>query len=104
MEDDVGVWDKGSRLMLCFGNSDASQQLLSGCLRDFRNKPFPTRARIEYYMNTLTLYFHNGKLFFSLLSLNITRHLVGMRLPRLRCSTAVVSNAVRRCDVGQLLL
>ncbi|CAG9794289.1 unnamed protein product [Diatraea saccharalis] len=40
--------------------SDGSQQLLSGCLRDFRNKPFPTRARIEYYMNTLTVYFHNG--------------------------------------------
>ncbi|KAI5643645.1 legume-like lectin family domain-containing protein [Phthorimaea operculella] len=40
--------------------SDGSQQLLSGCLRDFRNKPFPTRARIEYYSNTLTVYFHNG--------------------------------------------
>ncbi|CAH2084301.1 unnamed protein product [Euphydryas editha] len=40
--------------------SDGSAQLLSGCLRDFRNKPFPTRARIEYYMNTLTVYFHNG--------------------------------------------
>ncbi|RVE49737.1 hypothetical protein evm_005607, partial [Chilo suppressalis] len=40
--------------------SDGSQQLLSGCLRDFRNKPFPTRARVEYYMNTLTVYFHNG--------------------------------------------
>ncbi|XP_032525317.1 protein ERGIC-53 isoform X1 [Danaus plexippus] len=40
--------------------SDGSSQLLSGCLRDFRNKPFPTRARIEYYANTLTVYFHNG--------------------------------------------
>ncbi|XP_022115341.2 protein ERGIC-53 isoform X1 [Pieris rapae] len=40
--------------------SDGSTQLLSGCLRDFRNKPFPTRARIEFYMNTLTVYFHNG--------------------------------------------
>ncbi|VVD01410.1 unnamed protein product [Leptidea sinapis] len=40
--------------------SDGATQLLSGCLRDFRNKPFPTRARIEYYMNTLTVYFHNG--------------------------------------------
>ncbi|XP_034838627.1 protein ERGIC-53 [Maniola hyperantus] len=40
--------------------SDGSQQLLSGCLRDFRNKPFPTRARIEYYLNTLTVHFHNG--------------------------------------------
>lgn len=41
--------------------SDGSTQLLSGCLRDFRNKPFPTRARIEYYLNTLTVYFHNGQ-------------------------------------------
>lgn len=34
--------------------------MLSGCLRDFRNKPYPTRARIEYYLNTLTVLFHNG--------------------------------------------
>lgn len=34
--------------------------MLAGCLRDFRNKPFPTRARIEYYQNTLTVLFHNG--------------------------------------------
>ncbi|XP_072937803.1 protein ERGIC-53 [Epargyreus clarus] len=40
--------------------SDGSTQLLSGCLRDFRNKPFPTRAKVEYYLNTLTVYFHNG--------------------------------------------
>ncbi|XP_023935300.1 protein ERGIC-53 [Bicyclus anynana] len=40
--------------------SDGATQLLSGCLRDFRNKPFPTRARIEYYLNTLTVHFHNG--------------------------------------------
>jgi mannose-binding lectin 1 len=35
--------------------SDGSTQQLSGCLRDFRNKPFATRAKIEYYMNTLTV-------------------------------------------------
>lgn len=29
-------------------------------MRDFRNKPFPTRARIEYYKNTLTVLFNNG--------------------------------------------
>ncbi|XP_014474951.1 PREDICTED: protein ERGIC-53 isoform X2 [Dinoponera quadriceps] len=40
--------------------SDGSSQQLAGCLRDFRNKPFATRARIEYYKNTLTLMFHNG--------------------------------------------
>ncbi|EZA56617.1 Protein ERGIC-53 [Ooceraea biroi] len=40
--------------------NDGSTQQLAGCLRDFRNKPFATRARIEYYKNTLTLLFHNG--------------------------------------------
>lgn len=43
-----------------FRISDGTTQLLSGCLRDFRNKPFPTRARIEYYKNTLTVLFNNG--------------------------------------------
>ncbi|KAG7189018.1 hypothetical protein KM043_008611 [Ampulex compressa] len=41
-------------------SNDGTTQLLAGCLKDFRNKPFPTRARIEYYKNTLTLFFHNG--------------------------------------------
>ncbi|XP_049545732.1 protein ERGIC-53 [Anopheles darlingi] len=40
--------------------NDGGTQLLSGCLRDFRNKPFPTRAKIEYYNNILTVLFHNG--------------------------------------------
>ncbi|XP_050438851.1 protein ERGIC-53 [Adelges cooleyi] len=40
--------------------NDGSTQQLSGCLRDFRNKPFSTRAKIEYYMNTLTVFFHSG--------------------------------------------
>uniref|UniRef100_U5EV65 Putative mannose lectin ergic-53 involved in glycoprotein traffic n=1 Tax=Corethrella appendiculata TaxID=1370023 RepID=U5EV65_9DIPT len=40
--------------------NDGSTQLLSGCLRDFRNKPFPTRAKIEYYNNILTVLFHSG--------------------------------------------
>ncbi|KRT85772.1 hypothetical protein AMK59_761, partial [Oryctes borbonicus] len=39
---------------------DGTTQLLAGCLRDFRNKPFPTRAKIEYYNNVLTLLFNNG--------------------------------------------
>lgn len=43
-----------------FHCSDGGSQVLAGCLRDFRNKPFPTRARIEYYQNTLTVFFHNG--------------------------------------------
>ncbi|KAF7394098.1 hypothetical protein HZH68_010917 [Vespula germanica] len=40
--------------------NDGTTQLLAGCLRDFRNKPFATRARIEYYQNVLTLFFHSG--------------------------------------------
>uniref|UniRef100_A0A336LLH2 CSON014422 protein n=1 Tax=Culicoides sonorensis TaxID=179676 RepID=A0A336LLH2_CULSO len=40
--------------------NDGKNQLMAGCLKDFRNKPFPTRARIEYYKNVLTVMFHNG--------------------------------------------
>ncbi|XP_076049160.1 lectin, mannose binding protein ergic53 isoform X4 [Oratosquilla oratoria] len=39
---------------------DGVSQQLGGCLRDFRNKPFPVRAKIEYYKNILTLMIHNG--------------------------------------------
>jgi mannose-binding lectin 1 len=39
---------------------DGSTQQLAGCLRDFRNKPFPVRAKIEFFKNTLTVMFHNG--------------------------------------------
>jgi lectin, mannose-binding 1 len=40
--------------------NDGANQAVAGCLRDFRNKPFPTRARIEYYNNVLTVLFHSG--------------------------------------------
>lgn len=40
--------------------SDGGSQVLAGCLKDFRNKPYPTRARVEYYNNVLTILFHNG--------------------------------------------
>ncbi|XP_060521569.1 protein ERGIC-53 [Cylas formicarius] len=40
--------------------ADGTTQQLAGCLRDFRNKPFPTKAKIDYYNNILTLLFHNG--------------------------------------------
>ncbi|VVC36955.1 Concanavalin A-like lectin/glucanase domain,Legume-like lectin [Cinara cedri] len=53
-----GIVNDGSKI---FDHAnDGSTQQLSGCLRDFRNKPFATRAKIEYYMNTLTVYFHSG--------------------------------------------
>jgi len=29
-------------------------------LRDFRNKPFPIRIKVEYYKRTLTIYYHSG--------------------------------------------
>lgn len=41
-------------------SNDGVNQMLSGCVKDFRNKPYPTKARIEYYKNTLTVLFHNG--------------------------------------------
>ena len=41
-------------------NTDGINQQLQGCLRDFRNKPFPVRAKIEYYKNVLTVMFHSG--------------------------------------------
>ena len=34
---------------------DGMTQQLAGCLRDFRNKPFSVKAKIQYYMNTLTV-------------------------------------------------
>jgi mannose-binding lectin 1 len=40
--------------------NDGQSQALAGCLRDFRNKPFPTRAKVEYYNNVLTVLFHSG--------------------------------------------
>ncbi|EYB85583.1 hypothetical protein Y032_0295g1650 [Ancylostoma ceylanicum] len=40
--------------------TDGSQQILSSCQRDFRNKPFPVRLRIEYLKNVLTVYVDDG--------------------------------------------
>ncbi|XP_065223195.1 protein ERGIC-53 [Planococcus citri] len=54
----MAVLNDGSKV---FDHSnDGANQMIAGCLRDFRNKPFSTRARIEYYRNTLTVLFHNG--------------------------------------------
>lgn len=39
----------------CFVSSDGSTQALGTCLRDFRNKPYPVRAKITYYKRTLTV-------------------------------------------------
>ncbi|NWI88752.1 LMAN1 protein, partial [Pitta sordida] len=40
--------------------NDGSSQALASCQRDFRNKPYPVRARITYYQKTLTVLINNG--------------------------------------------
>ncbi|XP_075040892.1 protein ERGIC-53 isoform X2 [Mixophyes fleayi] len=40
--------------------NDGSTQSLSSCQRDFRNKPYPVRAKITYYKKTLTVMINNG--------------------------------------------
>ncbi|XP_031433848.1 protein ERGIC-53 [Clupea harengus] len=40
--------------------NDGSTQALGTCLRDFRNKPYPVRAKITYYQKTLTIMINNG--------------------------------------------
>jgi mannose-binding lectin 1 len=39
---------------------DGITQQIGGCLRDFRNKPFPIRIKVEYFKRTLTVYYHGG--------------------------------------------
>ena len=41
-------------------DTDGTNQQIGGCLRDFRNRPFPVRAKIEYYQNVLTVLFNSG--------------------------------------------
>ncbi|KAJ1373744.1 hypothetical protein KIN20_036240 [Parelaphostrongylus tenuis] len=40
--------------------TDGSQQVLSSCQRDFRNKPYPVRLRIEFLKNVLTIMVDDG--------------------------------------------
>ncbi|XP_068430188.1 protein ERGIC-53 [Clinocottus analis] len=40
--------------------NDGTTQALGTCLRDFRNKPYPIRAKITYYRKTLTVMINNG--------------------------------------------
>lgn len=54
----MGMVNDGTKLF--DHQNDGGSQVIAGCLRDFRNKPFATRARIEYYQNVLTVSFHNG--------------------------------------------
>ncbi|MCP9264168.1 Protein ERGIC-53 [Dirofilaria immitis] len=40
--------------------TDGSQQMLSGCQKDFRNKPYPVHLKIEYLHNVLTVSLSDG--------------------------------------------
>ncbi|XP_017348780.1 protein ERGIC-53 isoform X2 [Ictalurus punctatus] len=40
--------------------NDGSTQALGTCLRDFRNKPYPVRAKVTYYRKTLTVMINYG--------------------------------------------
>lgn len=40
--------------------NDGTTQALGTCLRDFRNKPYPVRAKITYYKKSLTVMINNG--------------------------------------------
>ncbi|XP_040193809.1 protein ERGIC-53 [Rana temporaria] len=60
---------KNNPMILVVGNNgklqydhhnDGASQALSSCQRDFRNKPYPVRAKIIYYKKTLTVMINNG--------------------------------------------
>ncbi|XP_030624511.1 protein ERGIC-53 [Chanos chanos] len=60
---------KNNPVVLVVGNNgklvydhqnDGSTQALGTCLRDFRNKPYPVRAKVIYYKKTLTVLINNG--------------------------------------------
>uniref|UniRef100_T1E5U1 Protein ERGIC-53 n=1 Tax=Crotalus horridus TaxID=35024 RepID=T1E5U1_CROHD len=40
--------------------NDGSTQALASCQRDFRNKPYPVRAKVVYYQRTLSVLINNG--------------------------------------------
>ncbi|EFO22212.1 Ile-1 protein [Loa loa] len=40
--------------------TDGSQQMLSGCQKDFRNKPYPVHLKIEYLHNVVTVSLSDG--------------------------------------------
>ncbi|XP_006913771.1 protein ERGIC-53 [Pteropus alecto] len=40
--------------------NDGANQALASCQRDFRNKPYPVRAKIVYYQKTLMVMINNG--------------------------------------------
>jgi mannose-binding lectin 1 len=61
---------------------DGITQQLGGCLRDFRNKPFPIHVKVEYYKRVLTVYYHGG-LNTDLSSYEICARVENVDLPKL---------------------
>uniref|UniRef100_A0A915KKI4 L-type lectin-like domain-containing protein n=1 Tax=Romanomermis culicivorax TaxID=13658 RepID=A0A915KKI4_ROMCU len=41
-------------------SKDGAENIVAKCQKDFRNKPYPVKARIEYLKNTITVLVHNG--------------------------------------------
>lgn len=39
---------------------DGNSQQIGGCMRDFRNRPFPVRVKVRYYNKKLTIFYHGG--------------------------------------------
>eukprot|EP00794_Sanderia_malayensis_P019390 gene19390-21315_t len=48
----------GTKVYNHFG--DGFNQQLGGCMRDFRNRPHPVRAKVRYFDGVLTVFYHNG--------------------------------------------
>ena len=46
--------------MSCTFCSDGAGQALAGCQKDFRNRPYPVKLRIQYYQNVVTVMVHDG--------------------------------------------
>ena len=43
--------------------TDGRDQQIAGCLKDFRNKPFPVKAKLEYVKNVITVSLGAGECF-----------------------------------------
>ncbi|OXB77153.1 UNVERIFIED_CONTAM: hypothetical protein H355_014724 [Colinus virginianus] len=61
LKNNPGVLVVGNNGKLLYDHqNDGSTQALASCQRDFRNKPYPVRAKITYYQKTLTVLINNG--------------------------------------------
>ena len=51
----LNVHKFGPIFITCDTFRDGIQQQLGGCLRDFRNKPYPVRVKLEYFKKALSV-------------------------------------------------